>query len=452
MTLLVSGAVGLRAAAAAAAAAAGRALAPAASAVPTLLHHTPNPSQHQHQHAQPPLQRHADAAQTPSQRPPSGHRGICGGAGAAYAPQYGGYLGTGTAAPVAHGDTATETRVLVTGACGQIGAELVPYLRARLGTENVIASDVKTNPGMLRDGPFMYLDVQDKDNLTRVVLENGVNCVAHLATLLSAVGERNPQLALRINTTGIQNVLDIAANHGLKVFSPSTIAVFGDTSPREMTPDNTVMQPKTMYGVTKVHQELLGSYYRERFNVDYRSLRYPGIISSKAAPGGGTTDYAVEIFHAALSQPRAYTCFLEADAKLPMMYMPDCLEATWKLMMAPPEQLTRATYNVTAMTFSPEELAAAITRVVPGFSVTYTPDFRNDIASTWPDSVDDRAARHDWGWQHRYDLTVRPLTHACIHRPCVHAIIHACVQTSLSPLCLSIHVFIIHAFIRKNIH
>lgn len=319
-------------------------------------------------------------------------------------PQYGGYLRTGTAAN--YGDEegqGDQMRILVTGACGQIGAELVPYLRARLGVENVIASDVKTSPGMLRDGPFVYLDVQDKDNLTRVALENGVNYIAHLATLLSAVGERNPQLALRVNTAGIQNVLDIAAAHNLKVYSPSTIAVFGSTSPKVMAPDDTTMQPNTMYGITKVHQELLGQYYRDRFGVDYRSLRYPGIISSKALPGGGTTDYAVEIFHSALKK-KPYTCFLSKEAKLPMMFMPDCLEATWKIMTAPAEKLKRSTYNVTAMSFSPQELAEAIQRVVPDFAVNYTPDFRDNIAKTWPDSIDDSAARRDWGWQHEYGL------------------------------------------------
>eukprot|EP00195_Chlamydomonas_chlamydogama_P007433 CAMPEP_0202903882 /NCGR_PEP_ID=MMETSP1392-20130828/26889_1 /ASSEMBLY_ACC=CAM_ASM_000868 /TAXON_ID=225041 /ORGANISM="Chlamydomonas chlamydogama, Strain SAG 11-48b" /LENGTH=329 /DNA_ID=CAMNT_0049591241 /DNA_START=391 /DNA_END=1380 /DNA_ORIENTATION=- len=298
---------------------------------------------------------------------------------------------------------ATQTRILVTGACGQVGTELVPFLRERLGVDNVIASDVKTTPNMLREGPFVYLDIQDKDGLTRVVLENGVNYIVHLATLLSAVGERNPQLALRINTQGIQNVLDLAAAHGLRVYSPSTIAVFGRSSPKVMTPDDTVCQPNTMYGITKVHQELLGQYYRDRFNVDYRSLRYPGIISAKAPPGGGTTDYAVEIFHQAL-KTKSYTCFLRKDALLPMMYMPDCLEATWQLMMAPPDKVKRSTYNVTAMSFNPEQLAAAIQNVMPDFNIKYTPDFRDEIAKTWPDSLDDSNARKDWGWSPKYDL------------------------------------------------
>lgn len=344
---------------------------------------------------------HADVAAI---LPMWGCRSLHSGMSSQREPQYGGYLRTGTAATLNDdGDAAPTPRVLVTGACGQIGAEMVPYIRSKVGVENVIASDVRTSPGLIREGPFLYLDIQDKDNLTRVVLENGVTHIAHLATLLSAVGERNPGLALKVNTTGIQNVLDIAAQHGIKVYSPSTIAVFGSTSPKLMTPDETICQPSSMYGVTKVHQELLGKYYHDRFGVDYRSIRYPGIISSKQPPSGGTTDYAVEIFHHALKHKR-YTCFLNKDASLPMMYMPDCLEATWQLMMAPAEKLTKCTYNVTAMSFSPETLAAAIRKFIPEFEITYTPDFRDDIARTWPDSIDDSAARRDWGWSHKYTL------------------------------------------------
>ena len=194
--------------------------------------------------------------------------------------------------------------------------------------------------------------------MARIVLENGVTHVVHLATLLSAVGERNPALALKVNTIGIQNVLDLAAQHGLAVYAPSTIAVFGDSTPRHATPDATVTAPRTMYGITKVHQELLGAYYAQRYGVDYRSLRYPGVVSANSPPGGGTTDYAVEIFHAALSPERRYTCFLGAEAELPMMYMPDCLDATWQLMTAPRGALARTTYNVTAMSFTPAQLAA----------------------------------------------------------------------------------------------
>mmetsp|Transcript_20056 Transcript_20056/g.50872 ORF Transcript_20056/g.50872 Transcript_20056/m.50872 type:complete len:495 (-) Transcript_20056:1265-2749(-) len=315
----------------------------------------------------------------------------------------GGYLGTGRTRHASE-EHQEEPRFLVTGACGQIGQELIPFLRARVGVENVVASDVKTNRQLLEAGPFVYLDVCDRDSLARIAIEHGVTHVIHLATLLSAVGERNPQLALKVNTTGIHNVLDLAAAHSFKVYAPSTIAVFGNSSPKVHTPNDTVMQPGTMYGVTKVHQELLGDYYSHKFGVDYRSLRYPGIISANAPPGGGTTDYAVDIFHQAL-KTGTYTCFLSEGAVLPMMYMPDCLEATWKLIMAPRAALTRTTYNVAAMSFSPQELAAAIHALLPDFSMTYTPDYRDDIAKTWPQSLDDSLARRDWGWRPRYDLT-----------------------------------------------
>mmetsp|Transcript_22879 Transcript_22879/g.40720 ORF Transcript_22879/g.40720 Transcript_22879/m.40720 type:complete len:392 (-) Transcript_22879:370-1545(-) len=313
-------------------------------------------------------------------------------------PQLGGYLRTGTA-----GLPSSAPKILVTGASGQIGSEFVPFLRDRFGRDQVIASDVRTNRQLIEEGAFVYCDVQDKDNLARIILENGIDTVVHFATLLSAVGERNPQLALRVNTAGIQNLLDLAATHKVKVYSPSTIAVFGPTTPRHGTPDSTIKEPRTMYGITKVHQELLGDYYAEKLGVDYRSLRYPGIISYKSLPGGGTTDYAVDIFHAALKHGR-YDCFLDEQAALPMMYMPDCLEGTFKLMSAPRETLTQTTYNVTSMSFTPAELAASIRKFIPSFQMQCSPDFRNDIANSWPCSVDDSRARTDWGWSPNYDL------------------------------------------------
>mmetsp|Transcript_28957 Transcript_28957/g.69193 ORF Transcript_28957/g.69193 Transcript_28957/m.69193 type:complete len:409 (-) Transcript_28957:348-1574(-) len=311
-------------------------------------------------------------------------------------PQLGGYLRTG--ADVHEGCP----KILVTGASGQVGAEFVPFLRDRFGRERVVPSDVRTSESA-SDSTCVYCDVQDKDGLTRLVLENEITTIVHLASVLSAVGERNPQLALRVNTNGIQNVLDIAAAHGLQVFAPSTIAVFGPSTPRHGTPDAAVKEPRTMYGITKVHQELLGAYYTDKFGVDFRSLRYPGIVSSKSMPGGGTTDYAVDIFHAALRTGK-YVCFLGEETALPMVYMPDCLEGTLRLMTAPKEALTQTTYNVASMSFTPRELAESIRRFIPGFELRCLPDFREEIARSWPASIDDSRARRDWGWSPEFDL------------------------------------------------
>ncbi|KAK3268793.1 hypothetical protein CYMTET_22722 [Cymbomonas tetramitiformis] len=288
--------------------------------------------------------------------------------------QTGGYLGTGSTPQEVHGKKGPK-RFLVTGATGQIGMELVPYLRDRFGVEQVIASDIRTSKTQLGSGPFVYCDVQDYDNLARVILESGVDYIVHLASLLSAIGERNPQLALKVNTVGTQNVLELARQHELQVFSPSTIAVYGESAPKFNSPDSTVKEPSTMYGITKVHLELLGEYYRSKYGVDFRSLRYPGVISSNTMPGGGTTDYAVEIYHEAIKHGK-YECFLEEDMFLPMIYMPDCLKATVDLMLAPRENLTQACYNVTAMSFSPKDLSASIVKHVPEFEVKYNPDFR----------------------------------------------------------------------------
>jgi threonine 3-dehydrogenase len=302
--------------------------------------------------------------------------------------------------------TVTSTkppRVLVTGANGQIGVELVPFLRSRYGAANVLATDIRYSPVLAPAGPFAYLDVTDSSAVQKLVVEHGATTVIHLASLLSAVGERNPALAMRVNARGAENILDAAAQHGLKVFAPSTIAVFGASTPRDMTPDPTIMRPSTIYGVTKVYLELLGDYYSTKFGVDFRSLRYPGIISNKALPGGGTTDYAVEIYYEALKKNK-YSCFLSANTMLPMMYMPDCIRGSVELIEADRSRLTQNTYNMTAVSFTPAELAAAIAKIQPGFSISYAPDFRQKIADSWPRSINDEKARKDWGWKPEFDL------------------------------------------------
>ena len=298
-------------------------------------------------------------------------------------------------------------KILVTGATGQIGSELTLLLRERYGSENVVAAGHRRppSPKLAQSGPFVKLDVTDRGALEEIILEHEIEVIYHLAAVLSATGEKDPQLAWRVNMDGLYNVLEVARDRGIKqVFWPSSIAVFGPRTPRENTPQDTVLSPTTMYGVTKVAGESLCEYYHLRYGLDVRGLRFPGIISSETPPGGGTTDYAVEIFYRAV-EGQPYTCFVRPDTVLPMMYMPDCLKATLQLMEADPQCLRYRIYNVTALSFSAEELAREIGKHVPGFQVGYEPDFRQEIADSWPRTIDDSAAREDWGWQPDYDLT-----------------------------------------------
>lgn len=302
--------------------------------------------------------------------------------------------------------TRAMKKILITGAAGQIGSELTRALRARFGDANVVVSDIFKPAGGLADsGPFELLDVTDAKALDALLGKHQIDTVYHLAALLSATGEKNPQKAWHVNMAGLYNVLEAArARNLVRVFSPSSIAVFGPTTPREMTPQDTVLGPTTIYGVTKVAGELLCDYYVQKYGLDVRGCRYPGIISHLTLPGGGTTDYAVAIFYEAVKHGR-YACFLREDTRLPMMYMPDCLKCTLDLMDADFARLKHhSSFNVTAMSFSAGELAAEIGKHVPGFKVTYEPDFRQAIADSWPASIDDSAARAEWDWKPDFDL------------------------------------------------
>lgn len=299
-----------------------------------------------------------------------------------------------------------KEKILVIGACGQIGVELTLALRKLYGDNNVIASDLREeNPLLHGTGPYVSMDVMNKEMLHVQVIRQGITQIYLLAAILSATGEKNPGLAWHLNMQGLLNVLDIAREEKLhKVYWPSSIAVFGPTSPKQNCPQQTIIEPTTVYGISKYAGEFWCHYYYEKFGVDVRSLRYPGLISYKSAPGGGTTDYAVEIYHEALADQQ-YTCFLEKDTYLPMMYMPDAIRATMELMEAPKENIkTRTSYNLSGMSFSPEEIAAEIRKHIPDFKMDYQPDYRQSIADSWPQSIDDSVARKDWGWKPEYDL------------------------------------------------
>ncbi|MCW3073672.1 MAG: NAD-dependent epimerase [Flaviaesturariibacter sp.] len=299
-----------------------------------------------------------------------------------------------------------QEKILVIGASGQIGVELTLALRKIYGAANVVASDLREQNALLEGtGPYVSMDVMNKEMLHVQVIRQNITQIYLLAAILSATGEKNPNLAWHLNMQGLLNVLDIAREEKLtKVYWPSSIAVFGPTSPRQMCPQKTIIEPTTVYGISKYAGEFWCNYYFMKFGVDVRSLRYPGLISYKSAPGGGTTDYAVEIYHEALKDGH-YDCFLEKDTYLPMMYMPDAIRATIELMEAPSESIkTRTSYNLSGMSFSPEEIATEIKTHIPQFSISYQPDYRQAIANSWPQSIDDSVAREEWGWKPEYNL------------------------------------------------
>jgi len=295
----------------------------------------------------------------------------------------------------------------VTGACGQIGSELVLALRERCGNEHVIAAGHKTKPSedLLNSGPFESIDCADSNTIGEVVRKHKVNTIYHLAAMLSAVAEANPQQAWDVNMNGLYNVLEVAREYDCAVFTPSSIGAFGPTTPQDSTPQDTIQRPTTIYGVTKVAGELLCDYYYRKFGVDTRGVRWPGIISHVTPPGGGTTDYAVEIYYEAIRQCR-YTCFLKAGTYLDMMYMPDALKAAIDIMEADANRLKhRNAFNVTAMSFAPENIANEIKEHIPGFVMDYDVDpVRQAIADSWPNCMDDSAAREEWGWGPQYNL------------------------------------------------
>jgi nucleoside-diphosphate-sugar epimerase len=299
-----------------------------------------------------------------------------------------------------------KEKILVIGASGQIGVELTLALRKIYGNANVVASDLREENDLLKGtGPYVSLDIMNKEMLHVQVIRQNITQVYLLAAILSATGEKNPNLAWNLNMQGLLNVLDIAKEEHLhKVYWPSSIAVFGPTSPKVNCPQQTIIEPTTVYGISKYAGEFWCNYYHHRYGVDIRSIRYPGLISYKSAPGGGTTDYAIEIFQEALDEKK-YECFLGKDTYLPMMYMPDAIRGTIELMEAPAQKISvRTSYNLSSMSFSPDQLATEIKQFIPDFTISYKPDYRQAIADSWPQSIDDSTARNDWGWKPEYDL------------------------------------------------
>jgi nucleoside-diphosphate-sugar epimerase len=299
------------------------------------------------------------------------------------------------------------TKILIIGACGQIGTELTQKLREIYGVENVIASDIrKLNIDVVNSGPFEVLNALDFNQIQHLVEVHQIDEVYLMAALLSATAEKNPAFAWDLNMNSLFHVLNLAkAGKIKKIFWPSSIAVFGPTTPRENTPQYTIMEPSTVYGISKQTGERWCEYYHNIYGVDVRSIRYPGLISWSSPPGGGTTDYAVDIFHKAIAKKK-YDCFLSSETKMPMMYMDDAIAATIQIMQSPKEQIKiRSSYNLAAMSFTPTEIAQEIKKHIPEFEITYHPDFRQKIADSWPASIDDSAAREDWNWKHQFDIS-----------------------------------------------
>ncbi|GGW56418.1 nucleoside-diphosphate-sugar epimerase [Winogradskyella epiphytica] len=299
-----------------------------------------------------------------------------------------------------------SSKILVIGACGQIGTELTTKLRELHGTDNVIASDINTrNLELVNAGPFEILDAKNFNAIKDCCVNHEIDTIYLMAALLSATGEKYPMEAWDLNMNSLFHVLNLAKTGQIKkVFWPSSIAVFGPTTPRENTPQHTICEPTTVYGITKQVGERWCEYYHEKYGVDVRSIRYPGIISHKAMPGGGTTDYAVEIYHEAIKEGK-YECFLSEDTSLPMMFMDDAIKATTDLMAAPSESISiRSSYNLSAISFTPKDIFESIKAEMPEFTITYQPDFRQAIADSWPSSIDDSVARKDWNWSHDFDL------------------------------------------------
>jgi|TARA_B110000444_G_scaffold256533_1_gene293055 nucleoside-diphosphate-sugar epimerase len=299
-----------------------------------------------------------------------------------------------------------EKRILIIGASGQIGNELTMYLRNMYSNQNVIASDIREASSIVMEsGPFEILDAMNAKAIEEIVTNYKITDVYLMAAMLSATAEKYPIKGWDLNMTSLFNVLNLAKDKKIeKVFWPSSIAVFGPTTPKINTPQHTIMEPATVYGISKQTGERWCEYYHKRYGVDVRSIRYPGLISYKTPPGGGTTDYAIEIFHKAIENKK-YTCFLNAQTALPMMFMDDAINATVNIMLAPPQKIKiRNAYNLAALSFNPQELAASIQKHIPDFTINYQPDFRQAIADSWPASIDDAVARKDWGWQHTIDL------------------------------------------------